>query len=511
MNSHDRGGPAEEGSLARRLRSQDPDRNGSGSLGLWSVISIIIGIVIGATIFRLPWLVFLNTNDPWSAVSVWALGGLFALVGAFCYAELATTYPRSGGDYVYLTRAFGPWCGFLFGWSQLTVTLPASIGFMAFVFADFATEIYALPDFTGWNLSSQFVYAFGAVVILSLLNIIGVTFGKTVQNVLAIGKIVGLLAIVVAGFGWAESSPVEWQRPDTETFGWAALAMILVMYAYGGWNDAAFVAAEVRNPRRNIPLALLLGVGIITVLYVLVNAAYIVGLGFHGVQQGGGELLATRLLDKAFGDFGAKAISIIVIVSALGAANGLIFAGSRVYATLGNDHPLFTWLGHWRPGFGTPILALIVQALVSLGMIYIFGTVDGQHIINQGITMLNQGLDSIGIRGDIGITAPENWTASKALDALLTYTAPVFWAFFLATGFSLFTLRTRDAGLPRPFPVPLYPIVPFIFCCVCIYMLFQSTVYIGFQAAFAIVLVLIGLPLYGLSRLIGYHGLAEAD
>jgi amino acid transporter len=144
--------------------------------------------------------------------------------------------------------------------------------------------------------------------------------------------------------------------------------------------------------------------------------------------------------------------------------------------------------------------------LIALGMIFLVGTVQGRQAINDGIAALNQGLDAIAIRGDIGITAPEDWNADKALDALLTYTAPVFWAFFLATGFSLFTLRTRDANLPRPFPVPLYPIVPFIFCCSCIYMLFQSTVYIGLQAIFAIVLVLIGVPLYALSRLIGYHG-----
>jgi amino acid transporter len=484
------------------------DSEDQGSLGLLSVISIIVGIVIGATVFFAPKLIFLHTNDPWSALGVWALGGLFALIGAFCYAELATTYPRAGGDYVYLTRAFGPWCGFLFGWAQLTVILPASIGAMAFVFADFATRLYEIPDVTGWNLSSQFSYAFLAVAVLSLINIIGVTPGKFVQNLLALAKVLGLLAVVVAGFVAAESSPADWPTPTAETFGWEALAIILVLYAYGGWNDAAFVAAEVRNPRRNIPLALLIGVAIITVVYVLVNAAYMIGLGFNGVRSGDG-LLAARLLDNAFGEYGAKALSAIVMASALGAANGLIFAGARVYATLGNDHPLFTWLGHWQPGFGAPILALLVQALITLGMIYIFGTSDGQRIINDAIAMLNQGLDTVGLQRDAGITAPEHWTAGNAFNALVTYTAPIFWVFFLATGFSLFTLRTRDAALPRPFRVPLYPIVPFLFCNICVYMLFQSTVFIGLQAAFAVVLVLLGFPLYGLSRLIGYNRIAE--
>jgi amino acid transporter len=489
MNGFDNGGSEEQ-----------------GTLGLFSVISIIVGIVIGATIFQVPGLIFGSTPDPWTGLLVWAFGGVLAVVGAFCYAELATTYPRAGGDYVYLTRAFGPWCGFLFGWTQLTVILPASIGAMAYVFAQAATEIYPLEDYTGLGLTSQFSYAFLTVAVLSLLNIVGVTLGKFVQNILAIAKIVGLLAIVVAGFGWAESSPVDWPTPSRDTFGWGALAIILVLYAYGGWNDAAFVAAEVRDPRRNIPLALLLGVGLITVVYLLVNAAYVAGLGFDGVRAQHDQLVPTRLLDKAFGEYGGKAMAVIVMASALGAANGLIFAGSRVYATLGNDHPLFTWLGHWRPGYGAPILALIAQALITLGMIFVFGTLEGQRVVNEAIGYVNEGLEAIGLAGRVQIESNMNWSADSAFRALVTYTAPVFWVFFLATGFSVFALRTRDATRERPFPVPLYPITPFIFCNMCLYMLYQSTVYIGWGVLFAVVLVLLGVPLYFLSRSIGYYG-----
>ena len=316
-----------------------------GSLGLFSVISIIVGIVIGASVFKVPGLILANTSDAWTGLFLWAFGGFLALVGAFCYAELATTYPRSGGDYVYLTRAFGPWCGFLFGWAQLIVILPASIGAMAYVFGDFATVIYKLDDFTGLGLSSEFSYAFLAVAVLSVLNVIGVTVGKLAQNVLFVAKILGLLAIMVAGFCWPQSSPADWPIPNGTTFQWGGLAIILVLYAYGGWNDAAFVAAEVRNPRRNIPLALLISVASITLIYVLVNAAYITGLGFSAVQQSvrqGAQLVPAQLLDNVFGANGAMAMSVIVMISALGAANGLIFAGARVYATLGNDHPLFS-------------------------------------------------------------------------------------------------------------------------------------------------------------------------
>jgi amino acid transporter len=498
----------------------------TGSLGLMSVISIIVGIVIGASIFKVPGLIFANTSDPWTGLGLWAFCGFLALIGAFCYAELATTYPRSGGDYVYLTRAYGPWCGFLFGWAQLSIILPTSIGAMAYVFGEFATVIYALPDYTGLGLTSAFSYAFLAIVVVAFLNILGVTLGKFAQNVLVIAKLTGLLAIVVVGFGWAESSPVDWPRPHPDTFNWGALAIILVLYAYGGWNDSAFVAAEVRNPKRNIPLALIVGVGIITVAYLLVNAAYLTGLGFEGVTARGPDVgpVPTRLLDKAFPDYGAKAMSIIVMISALGAVNGLTFAGARVYATLGNDHPLFGWLGFWRPGHGAPILALIVQALITLAMVVAVGTSEGTRIVNDALSASSEWVHGVFDTVGLGTYAPPpfapvgDWNPDRAFELLFAHGAPAFWIFFLATGFSLFTLRTRDAALPRPFPVPLYPIVPFIFCCMCIYMLYKSTIYVIGPAQdynlehplFALPLVLIGLPLYWLSRAIGYHGSAES-
>jgi basic amino acid/polyamine antiporter, APA family len=459
-------------------------------LGLWDAISIIVGIVIGASIFKIPWLIFAHTSDPWTGLAVWAVGGVLALVGALCYAELATTYPRSGGDYVYLTYAFGPWCGFLFGWAQLAVVLTASIGAMAYVFADFATGLQEITVGKDFGITSEFIYATLAVVVLSALNIVGVTLGKTAQNLLTLAKLLGIIGIIVAGFGWAESSPGEWQPAETGV-GWQALAIILVLYAYGGWNDAAFVAAEVRDPRRNIPRALILGVGLIMVIYLLVNAAYLTGLGFDKARQPG--RLPALLLEKPLGEFGGRAMSLLVMVSALGAVNGLIFTGARVYATLGNDHPIFTWLGHWKPGRGAPTFALATQLVIALGMIFAFGSETGQRGVNA-------------LLGAAGIPAEETWTADRAFDALVAHTAPVFWAFFLMTGIALFVLRARDPNRPRPFPVPVFPVFPAIFCLMCVYMLYQSTIYVGWRALFAAGLVLLGLPLYAISRMIGYRG-----
>src|ERR1043165_4978459 len=191
-------------------------------LGLWDAISIITGIVIGTTIFKVPWLIFASVSDPWTGLLVWVLGAFFAFVGGVCYAELGSAYPRSGGDYVYLTQAFGSGVGFLFGWAQLAVVLTASIAAMAFVFAENAVILIA--DISGQTIeenehyliadtiviSAYLLYAILAVVVISLLNIIGATAGKWTQNLLTVAKILGLGAIIFAGFSSINSDPTDW-------------------------------------------------------------------------------------------------------------------------------------------------------------------------------------------------------------------------------------------------------------------------------------------------------------
>jgi amino acid transporter len=283
------------------------------------------------------------------------------------------------------------------------------------------------------------------------------------------------------------------------SLGWGALAMILVLYAFGGWNDAAFVASEVRNPQRNIPRALIIGVSLITVAYLLINTAYLMGLGFEGAKKWGvpSNLLERAVVDglgKDWEGWGEKSMSILIVISALGAVSGLIFTGARVYATLGNDYSLFGWMGHWQPGKRAPILALLVQAVFTLGMIFMLGTKTGHEIINN-------------LLSSIQIQHKSQWGPGTAFETLVDHTAPVFWTFFLLTGISLFVLRARDIGIVRPFSVPLYPWLPLIFCNTCAFMLYQSAVYVGWRALFAFGLVLLGIPFYWLACAFGgYRG-----
>ena len=294
-------------------------------MGLWDAVSIIVGIVIGAGVYETAPLVLANVPDPWTGLGVWALGGALSLCGALCYAELATTFPQSGGDYVYLKRAYGPLLGFLFGWTQLCVVITASIGAMAFVFADYAVRLTGDASASAARVQPPEL-AVAAVAGLTLLNILSSVAGKNVQNVLTAAKIIGMTAIVCAGFGWG--SAAAWTETAPAATSNLGLAMILVLYTYGGWNDAAFVAAEVRDPSKNIPRALALGVGCITAAYLLVNAAYIGGLGFAAARAS--HAIAADTLALAWGSAGAKAMCLLVMLSALAHATADLHRLARV-------------------------------------------------------------------------------------------------------------------------------------------------------------------------------------
>lgn len=424
--------------------SEETNASAAPRLGLWDAVSLVIGIVVGTSIFRTAPEVFQNTSGPWPALGAWLLGGVLSIIGALCYAELATTYTRAGGDYEYLTRAFGPWAGFLFGWAQLTAVLTSSIGTMAYTFADYGVRLFDLTDAgTVWLAATPILGA-------TLLNAMGTSLGKTTQNICTVAKVLGLIGVVVAGVAIADWSnlaytpaPLPPEEGQSMRGGWQAfgLAMVFVLYAYGGWNDAAFVAAEVRDRRRNLPLALIGGVLGVTAVYLAVNVAYLVGIGFEGARAT--RTPATDVIEAAIGRAGGSFASILVMISALGAINGMVLVGSRVYAAAGADHRPLRWLSGWDALRGAPRAALIAQAAVALAMVF------AVNVINPG--------DGFG--------------------TLLAATAPVFWSFLMGTGASVIVLRVRDPLRERPFAVPLYPLPPLIFCATCGYMLWSSLTY----------------------------------
>jgi amino acid transporter len=466
------------------------------ALGLADVVSLSVGIIIGAAIFGFPWLIFSNVPDARTGMGLWVAGGAVALVGALVYAELASAYPTGSGEYVFLRRAYGPFVGFAFAWGQLAVIRTgASIAPIAYVFADYAKQLF---DFE----HAKAVYVTASIAGLTLVNALGIHPGRRTQNALTLAKVLGLVGVILAGlwlFAARRSAPLGHPPADPPVeYNWI-FALVLILWAYSGWHEVAYVVADLRNNTRNFARAILLGVGTVTVIYLAVNLAYLGALGLEGVRQS--KAVASEVLGQVLGDQGRVAMALLVVVSTLGAINGLILAGGRFFASFGAQHPGFGWLSEGRTRRGAPLAALIAQAAITLGMVALVETGDRWKPWVADVA------------GRMGVALPLDFAKpTDGFSTLVMCTAPVFWFFFLLTSVSFFVLRAKEPDHPRPFRVPLAPVVGALFCGACLFMLYQTIAYAISQrpaeAVVVVALLLAGLPVYFLARA---GGRAEGD
>jgi basic amino acid/polyamine antiporter, APA family len=419
------------------------------SIGLFDAIALIVGLVIGAGIFETPALVAANANSETNVLQAWGLGGIISVIGALCYAELATTYPNIGGSYDYLKRAFGRSVAILFAWARLSVIQTGSIALLAFVFGDYASQLWQLGTF------SAGIYAALAIVSLTLLNILGLKHSKRLQNWLTITTVLGLLAVAIVGLTLDAAPVATAAAAPTATRSWGS-AMVFVLLSYGGWNEAAHISAEIENRQHNIVRSLLWGLGVITALYVLINLAYLKGLGLAGMAQS--SAVAADLMRRSVGEPGAIVISLLVVICTLDSINATIFTGARSNFALGQDVATFRLLGVWQNRHNTPTAAYLCQGAISLALV---------------------GLGTV---------------TRDGFKTMVDYTAPIFWFFFLLSSVSLLVLRVRDPDRPRPFRVPLYPILPLLFCLACGYLLYSSLVFTGTGAIVGVAVVILGIP-----------------
>jgi amino acid transporter len=431
----------------------EPPATPKRQLTLFDSTCIIVGIIIGAGIYRTAPEVARGAGCWWGVLLIWLIGGLLSLCGAFVYAELGTAYPRAGGDYVYLTRAYGRWAGFLFGWLQLAVVRPGDIAVMAFIFADYFNKIPNPLSDSPTSLMGR-LYACSAVAVLTAINVFGVRQGKWTQNFLTVVKALGLLAIVVVGL---VAPRAEVTTKTVEGFP-LSVALIMVLYTFGGWNEMAYVAAEVKNPKRNIARALVLGTVSVTVLYLLVNVAYLYALGYTGLATS--KAVATDVVSTLFRETGGRLISVIVCISALGAVNGLVFTGARISYAVGAEHRAFRFLGRWDSSTGTPARALILQGILAITLVLALGSF---------------------------------------VEAIL-YAAAAVYLFYLCTTLAVVVLRWKEPDVERPYRVTGYPVTPFVFCTVCGFLIYGAFDYKPLISTVAVCIILLGLPIYWLTK-----------
>jgi amino acid transporter len=411
-------------------------------LGLREAVALIVGVVVGAGIFKSPAMVAGMCGSAAWMFFAWILGGVISLIGALCYAELTTSYANAGGDYHFLHRAYGRSVAFLFGWARFAVITTGSIALLAFVFGDYmqqAVPLSFLP--AGWG---PVAYASTVIVLLSLLNLSGLRSGARAQTWLTLTEIGGLLLVAAAAAFFTDPAPAPSAQAVTAAPASFGLAMVFVLLTYGGWNEAAYISAEVRDGKHNMVKALTLSILIITALYLLVTWGYWKTLGMQ--QMAVSEALAADVMRRAFGPAGEKAMAVLVAVSALTSINATMIVGARTGYAMGRDWALLARLGRWDGRRGTPAAAMLIQCAAALALVAVGAAV------------------------------------GSGFKAMVEFTAPVFWLFFLLTGISLFVLRRREPALPRPFKVPLFPLLPLLFCASCAYMLWSSLSYVYSQS-----------------------------
>ena len=423
-------------------------------------IFLVAGMVIGVGIFKLPSLVAGNTTSETQFLMAWLLGGAISLCGALVYAELASRYPETGGEYRFLQQGLGRGAAFVFAWARLTVIQTGAIVAVGFAFGDYASEVLRLGE------KSSAWWAAIAVIALTALNVAGTMQSKTLQKVTEIVLIAALVLIALGALVVGGTPKPMAADAKTGPFG---LAMIFVLFAYGGWNEAAYLSGEVRDARRNMLRILVAGIVVVTVLYVLVNVAYLMTLGQGGMRES--KAIAVDLMRVIAGEKAAVLIALVVCVSALTTMNAAVFTGARATWAFGRDYPLFARLGSWRESGSTPANALLLQGAVMLLLVLAASfTRDG-------------------------------------FQAMVDYTAPVFWTFFLLTGLTLFVFRRRGGEAPAV-RTPGYPVIPAVFCLMCLYMLYSTIDYarapwgpkFGGMVLVGILVVAAGIPLCFLAR-----------
>ncbi|MCU7370390.1 APC family permease [Paucibacter sp. O1-1] len=418
-------------------------------------VSVCVGMVIGAGIFKTSPMVAGALASDAQLYLAWAFGGLLSLVGALCFAEMAAAFPDAGGDYHFLRRAYGQRLGFLFAWSRFAVIHTGSMALLAFVFGDYLAQAIDLSPWLGPYANA--VLAAGLIALLTALNLAGVRVG--------LGTQLGLMSVVLGGLallgGAGLSLGVPPQTPLSTagaTPDWGT-AMIFVFLAYGGWSDAATLSAEMRDAKHGIVKALLIGLALVMGLYLLANWAYLQGLGLAGLARS--EAPAADLMRAAFGRGGELLIVGIVTLTALSVMNAILIAGPRTTYAAARDLARELHLGKWNAKRGTPTAAVLATSGVALALVA-FGAAT---------------------RG--------------GFSTMVDYLSPVYWFFLCLSGAAVIVLRRREPDAPRPFKVPLYPLLPLLFVACCAYLLYASLVYVKAGALVGVAVLGVGAVVLG--------------
>lgn len=434
-------------------------------LGLWSAAAIVVGTVIGSGIFLVPKTMVNNVGTPGMVLFVFLFGGLLSLAGALTYAELAAMLPEAGGEYVYLREAYGPLWAFIYGWTQLFVAKSGSIATLATGFFLYLANFFpaldvviastTLPVVGLLELRNGQLFAIVVIGLLGLLNYFGVRVGGNVQVIVTIIKVAAIVAIILIGLFATVGNTSNFTTSVVSVGGVSGFfaALVAALWAYDGWNNVSMVSSEVKNPERNLPLALIIGTFTVIVIYMLTNLAYFYVLSADSV--GHADRVAGEMMRRIYGAPGAALVSVAAMISIFAALNGSILTGARVPFAMARDGLMFRSIGDIHPKYFTPANSIIILSVWSMLI-----TLTGRY------------------------------------DDLFNLVIFASWILYGMATASVLVLRYKRPDLARPYKTWGYPIVPIVFVLVAIALLASTFQSRPRESLMGLVIIVIGLPFY---------------
>lgn len=390
-------------------------------ISTFGLIMVVVGACIGSGIFLTPQSIAAFVGQEFLIMLAWVIGGIIVLTGALCYSELSGLFPGAGGVYVYLKEAFGKRMAFLYGWSVLTVITSGSIAAITLACATYTNQLLGNP----MNSMAVILLAAGFIVFNTFIHTLGIKIGEVFNNVLTGLKIIGLLALIAIGVFFANSIDIVdsnslepiYSSPLTAI----GMAMIPILWSFGGFQHATFLAADAINPKKSVPIGMLAGVSLVTIIYLLVNYAYISTLGLSGLMQS--EKPALDTVFAVFGNAGNIFVNSLIILSTFGSAFLFTMSAPRIYFAMAKDDVFFSWMAKKHKKYNTPANAIISQSVWSIVLLLFWGT----------------------------------------FEALINYVTFLEWIFLGAAGIAVVKFRSFLKVKTYVFKMPLYPILPFIF------------------------------------------------
>jgi basic amino acid/polyamine antiporter, APA family len=420
-------------------------------LTLYGLIMVAIGSSIGSGIFVTPSQIAAQVPSSGMIIAVWILGGLVSLTGALTFGELGSLFPKAGGIYVFLKEAYGGLLGFLYGWAYLLIITSGSIAVLALAFS------YYLSFFIPMGQSGKIVTSIIAIITVTTLNIFRAKFGEIFSNIFTGLKLFGILIIIGFGFFYGSSSfsfnNLQLGFSSGVTISGFGVALVSVLFSYGGWQHASFLAAETKNPSRNVPVAMITGSLIVIAIYILTNISYMLLLPVEKIvssQKIAAEAITTVLPS------GAMLVAGIITISTLGTIGIYTLSAPRIYYAMAEDGLFFKKIADVHPKFRTPINAIIVQSVWSIILLLFWGT----------------------------------------FEDLITYTVSIEWIFFTLAAAGIFIFRKRMKDTVRSYKTSGYPITPLIFICINIWFVLNIMIHKPLHAAVGLTFLAIGVPFY---------------